>query len=353
MKNRHNMTTDIISACVVILLTVTGLGCNQKSTDVSMVDTLLLGAYTVPKDVYQKEIIPAFQAEWKKRTGRTVIFQESYVGSGAQARAIIGGFEADIAALSLEGDIAKIQNQGLITHDWRNGSYHGFITNSVVVIAMREDIPFKIEDWEDLTGDSVEIICANPKTSGGAQWFINSIYGAGLKKSQAQTGRADPEYAMDLLRGIYSRIKVMDKSARASMTTFERGVGHVILTYENEVLLRKMQGRAIPFIIPDATILIENPVAVIDVHADKHGVREVADAFVEFLYTDTAQRAFAEYGFRPVSKPIADEFKKTYPQPEFLFDISYLGGWPTVNKEIFGANGIWARLSREVRKDRR
>ena len=315
-------------------------------------DTLIVGAYTVPKEAYEKEIIPAFQDHWKKKTGREVKIEQSYVGSGAQARAITEGFEADVAALSLEGDVDQIVKAKLISHNWKNQPWKGFITHSVAVIGFRQGNPKKIQDWEDLTRPDVEVLYPNPKTSGGAQWNVNAIYGAGLKMSQAKGGKPDAAYARSLLERVQKRVKVMDKSGRESVTTFERGIGDALVTYENEVLLRQMGGKALPFIISPATILIENPVALVDRYADKHGVRPLAEEFVKFLHTDGAQRSFAKFGFRPANPLISKEFEKKYPTPPLLFDIDYLGGWGKVMETIYGPQGIWTQITQELAREK-
>lgn len=334
---------------VGFILLSTVVSCQKdKSTTEANEMVLTLGAYTVPKEVYQKEIIPAFQSYWLAKTGQQVKFQESYIASGAQSRAIAGGFEADIAALSLEKDIDRLKDIGLITHDWKNRIYKGFVTRSVVAIAFRAGNPKNIKDWEDLTKPGISVLYPSPKTSGGAMWDVNAIYGAGLKYSEAKTGTADTVYAKNLLKSVQRNVKVMDKSGRESVTTFENGIGDALVTYENEILLRIKQGKEIPYVIPDATILIENPIAVIDINVDKHQNRTVAEAFVQFLFTKEVQRAFARYGFRPVDDEIATEFSQQYPQPKYLFDIDYLGGWNTVHESIYGTNGVWTKIMEEL-----
>lgn len=310
--------------------------------------TLILGAYTVPKEAYQQEIIPAFQEYWMQKTGATVKFQESYIASGAQARAIIGGFEADVAALSLEGDVQKVAAEGLITHEWMGGPTAGKVTRSVVIIGYRPGNPKNIQDWEDLTRPGVEVLYPNPKTSGGAMWCVNAVYGGALKTTEAATGIPDAIYAENLLMGIQKNVKVMDKSGRVSVTTYERGIGDAILTYENEALLRQKQGREFPYIVPRSTILIENPIAVVDKNVDKHGTRDIAEAFVEFCLTEESQRSYARYGLRPVLPSIAEEFKDKFPQPELLFDISYLGGWSEVFQTIYGPEGVWTKVLQRI-----
>ncbi|MCX6640436.1 MAG: sulfate ABC transporter substrate-binding protein [bacterium] len=334
----------ILKLCLltVILLTlIPTFALAQKSR------TLILGAYTVPKEAYQQEVIPAFQKFWKAKTGEDVKFEESYTASGAQARAIIGGFEADVAALSLEGDLQKVVEAGLINHNWKIGPQKGMVTNSVVAIGYRPGNPKQIKDWEDLAKPGVEVIYPNPKTSGGAMWGVNAIYGAGLKISEAK-GKKDPVYAANLLKGIQKNVKVMDKSGRESVTTFERGIGDAIVTYENEVLLRQKEGKNFPFIVPKSTILIENPTAIVDKYVDKHGTRDLAEAFVDFCFTEAAQRSFAKFGLRPVLPKIADEFKDKFPQPELLFDVSYLGGWPQIEKDIYGPSGVWIKILEDL-----
>lgn len=305
--------------------------------------TLVVGAYSVVKDAFG-DLLPQFQAEWKEKTGQTVVFQESYEASGTQARAIAGGFEADVAILAMEGDLDKIEKAGFITHDWRAKSSGGFITRSIVVMGTREGNPKNIRDWEDLTRDKVKVLYPNPKTSGGAQWDINAIYGAGLKKSELETGKKDPAYAKDFLVRIHENVESLDKSGRASMAAFEYGVGDVIVTYENELLARIKQGIPYEIIVPSSTILIENPAAVVDVNVDKHGTREVAEAFIDFLHSKGAQKVFAERGFRPVDEQVNEEVKGRYAQPQELFDIHYLGGWDQVRETLYSPKGIWYQV---------
>jgi len=336
----------------LIVSVVWGTCCTAISPAAAEEVTLIFAAYTVPKEAYQKAIIPAFKKYWKEKTGQDVLFQESYEASGAQSRAIAAGLEADIAALSLEKDISRLKDAALITHDWKNNKYNGFVTRSLTVMAYRPGNPKNIKGWEDLTRQDVDVIYPSPKTSGGAMWFVNAIYGAGLKLSEVKNGKKDPQAARQLLKSIQKRVKVMDKSGRASVTTFENGVGDVILTYEDEALLRQQQSKDFPFIIPDATILIENPVALIDKNADKHKTRKVAEAFIEFVHTMSAQRSFAQYGLRPVDAAAAAEFKEKFPVPTYLFDTAYLGGWDQVEKQIYGKDGVWTQIVEELARDK-
>ncbi|QYR20657.1 sulfate ABC transporter substrate-binding protein [Paenibacillus sp. sptzw28] len=334
------------------LLLAAACGGNEQNPDGSTVETsgkkgdvtLVIGAYSVAKDAFEV-LLPKFQAEWKAKTGQNVVFQESYEASGTQARAIAGGFEADVAVLAMEGDIDKIKKAGLITHDWKKSEPHdGMITRSIAVMGTRKGNPKGIHDWEDLTKDGVKVLYPNPQTSGGAQWDINAMYGAGLKKSEEETGKKDPAYAKAFLERIHRNVESLDKSGRASMAAFEYGVGDVIVTYENELLARIKQGVPYEVIVPKSTILIENPAALVDVNVDKHGTRKVAEAFLDYLYSDEAQRIFADFGFRPVDDKVMSEVASQFKNPPDLFDISYLGGWDYVRKTLYSPKGVWYQV---------
>lgn len=305
--------------------------------------TLVIGAYSVVKDVFA-ELLPEFREAWKQKTGQTVVFQESYEASGTQARAIVGGFEADVTLLAMEGDMEKVEKAGMITHDWRANETKGMVTRSIVVLGTREGNPLDIRDWTDLAKPGVKVLYPNPKTSGGAQWDINAIYGAGLKASERQSGHPDPAFAKSFLASIHYNVESLDKSGRASMAAFEYGVGDVIVTYENELLARIRQGVPYQIVIPEDTILIENPAALIDRNVDKHGSREVAEAFMEFLYSDKAQELFMEHGFRPVTNHLKEQAAERFIEPSGLFTIEELGGWDEVRSKLYSSRGIWYQV---------
>jgi len=301
---------------------------------------LILGAYTTPREAY-RELIPIFQQQWKEKTGQDVVFEESYLGSGAQSRAILEGFEADIAALSLEADINRIQNAGMITHDWKSGPYKGMVSDSIVSFAVRPGNPKGIQDWADLAQPGLEILTPNPKTSGGAMWNVLALYGAARRGFVDGVPKDDDAAAQDFLLKVLKNVTVMDKGARESITNFEKGVGDLAITYENEVLVGQQSGQAYDLVIPRSTILIENPVAVIDTYVDQHGTREAAEAFVAFLFTPEAQEIFARHGLRSVDPEVAKATASQYPAIEDLFTIDYFGGWEKATPEFFGENGIY------------
>ena len=205
--------------------------------------TLILGAYTTPREAYGK-LIPIFQQQWKEKTGQDIAFEESYLGSGAQSRAIVEGFEADVAALSLEADINRIEKAGLITHDWKDNPTKGMVSDSIVVFAVRQGNPKGIKDWADLAKPGVQILTPNPKTSGGAMWNILALYGAAMRGFVEGVPANDDAAATEFLTAVFNNVTVMDKGARESITNFEKGVGDVAITYENEVLVAQ-RGRGL------------------------------------------------------------------------------------------------------------
>jgi sulfate transport system substrate-binding protein len=335
--------------------------------------TLTLAGYAVPREAYG-DIIPLFQAYWLEQTGQQVIVQESYQASGAQSRAIAGGFEADIAALSLEPDITRLVDAGLVSEDWKTDNpYGGFVTQSVVVLAVRPGNPLGIQDWADVAAEGVEIITPDPATSGGAQWNILGAYGAARRGFVP--GFEGEEGSAEFLRSVISNIGVLDRDGRESFLTFERGIGNVAFTYENEVYAGLAAGGEYELVYPTSTILIENPIAVIDTYVDQHGTREVAEAFVQFVWSADAQRAFANRGFRPVNPAVRAEYgiveaasdateeapvapaepgvitpdpDIVFPPIEDLFTIEEFGGWPQARADVFSENGLFTTLIAEV-----
>ncbi len=340
--NRHG---PLAAGLFLLLLALAGCGGAPGSSGRRV--TLVLGAYTTPREAYSKAIIPAFQQYWRQKAGQEVEFQESYQGSGAQSRAIVAGFEADIAALSLEADIARIAEAGLIKHEWKAKRRGGIVSTSVVAIAVRPGNPAGIRDWADLTKPGLKLLTPDPKTSGGAQWNIAAIYGAALR-GFADAPKDDPAAAKEFLKRVLANVSIMDKGARESITTFEKGVGDAAITYENEVLVGRQAGREYDYVIPRSTILIENPVALVDAYVDKHGVRPVAEAFVNFLWTKEAQRVFAKFGLRPVEPEVAKEAAAQYPAVADLWKIDYLGGWQPVAEKLFGPSGAYTRSFEEL-----
>ena len=307
---------------------------------------LILAGYTTPREAYA-EIIPLFQEKWKEQTGQTVTFEESYQGSGAQSRAVAEGFEADIVALSLEADVIRLEDAKLITHDWRSEPFGGMVSTSVVAFAVREGNPKNIQDWADLAQADLQVLTPNPKTSGGAMWNILGLYGA-AERGHVEGFTADEAGAQDFLLNVLQNVTVMDKSARDSIVNFEKGIGDVAITYENEVFVGQQAGQNYELVLPSSTIQIDNPVAVVDTYVDKHGTREAAEAFVDFLFTPEAQQMFAKHGLRSPDPEVAKATAEQYPPIKDLFTIADFGGWKEATPKFFGDSGIFYQILGEV-----
>ena len=353
MKGKNMFSKYRRAAITFLLLIIVITGCssagsNGGNTAENTNDEvkLTLAAYTTPREAYA-EIIPAFQNYWKDKTGQTVTFEESYQGSGAQSRAVAEGFEADIVALSLEADINRLEKAGLITHDWRSQPYDGMVSTSVVAFATREGNPKNIHDWADLVQPDLAILTPNPKTSGGAMWNVLALYGA-AKRGHVEGISADDAGAQDFLLSVLKNVAVMDKGARESITNFEKGVGDVAITYENEVLVGQQAGQNYELVLPSSTIRIDNPVAIVDTYVDKHGSREAAEAFVDFLFTKEAQEIFAKHGLRSSNPEVAKATETTYPPIEDLFTIDEFGGWSEATPKFFGDDGTFYKIFAEV-----
>jgi sulfate transport system substrate-binding protein len=305
---------------------------------------ILLVSYAVTKTAYDS-IIPKFIAEWKKKTGQTVVIKTSFGGSGSQARAVIDGLEADVVGLALEGDVVKLEEQGLINQGWQKKlPNNSIITNSVVAIFTRPGNPKKINTWVDLDNKNVNVVTANPKTSGGARWNFLGIWG-----SVTETG-GSAQKAKSFITTVYKNVDILPKDAREATDIFvQKGQGDILLNYENEAILAKKTGEwTVPYKVPTPNILIEGPIAVVDENVNKHGTRKVAEAFTSFLYTPFAQKVFAINGFRPVTPAAKAASKNLFPAVK-TFTVADFGGWKTVNKKFFGSGGLWDEIFRKSR----
>jgi sulfate transport system substrate-binding protein len=317
--------------------------------------TITIAGYTVIQATYAK-ILPLFTDYWKQQSGQDVTFQESYLSSGAQSRAVAGGFEADVVALSLEGDVKRVADAGLITHDWKDNAYGGMISDSVVVLVARKDNPKNIQDWADLAQPGVEVITPDATTSGGAQWNVMAAYGAAFR-GQVRGYDAGADGARKFLTDLFINVSVMDASGLDSYQTFERGIGDVSITYENQYYAGKALGDDFTVIYPTSTIVIENPIALVDTYVDKHGNRDATQAFIDFLYRPEIQAIFAADGFRPPALKSADAGATaeaavgvaTFPQVTDAFKIDDFGGWSQVKTDEFGDDGVYMQVIAEVK----
>ena len=332
------MEIDKVKIKVFILIGIFLSGIFLFGADDAPKRKLLIVGFSVIGEAIEKEIVPAFVKKWKnEHNGEQIEFQYSWGASTAQARNVIAGLEADVVFLSLWPDVDLIQKAGLITHEW-NADKKGIVSKSVVVFRVLENNPLQIKDWSDLVKDGVKVLTPNPLTSGGARWNILALYGAILKHGQTS------EEAEQILRALYRNVVTFAENARASIQDFERGMADVVITYENEVLFLKKQGKSVEYVIPPSTIYIENPAAVVDLYADKHGTKDVALAFIDYLKSVESQKIFSEWGFRSILDDILNEKRQQYPVLPEAFDIEYIGGWPKVQEDFFGTQGLWAKI---------
>ena len=323
MRTPHRLLGPLLAALAVLVTLLVACGCGGTSSDASGGDgsggKLTLVAYSTPEEAY-KELIPAFN---KRPEGKGVSFSQSYAGSGEQSRAVEGGLPADVVEFSLEPDVTRLVDADLVDKGWNQNEHKGMVTNSVVVFMVRKGNPEGIKDWDDLVSGDVEVLEPNPFTSGGAKWNIMAAYGAQLEKGKT------PEEAQQYLAELFKNVPVLDKSARESLQTFSSGKGDVLLGYENEAILAQQKGEELDYIVPDQTLLIENPVAATTEAKDP----ELARSFVDFLYTNEAQKIFVSKGYRPVVEGTAGA--EDFPKPPALFEITKFGGWDKVNTEFF------------------
>jgi sulfate/thiosulfate-binding protein len=296
--------------------------------------TLTLVAYSTPREAYEA-IIPKFQAT---EAGKDIEFETSYGASGDQSRAVAGGLPADVVAFSLAPDIDRLVKAGLVDEGWNADAHKGMVTDSVVVLVVRKGNPKNIHGWADLVKEGVGVITANPLTSGGARWNVMAAYGAQIKQGKTE------EQGTEYLRQLFANVPVQDKSAREALQTFVGGKGDVLLSYENEAIAAQQAGQSIDYVIPDQTILIENPVAVTSDSEHK----DQAKAFVDYLRTPEAQQIFGEKGYRPVDPEVLAKFADTFPKPATQFTIDDLGGWSTVSAKFFDPDtGIVAKVQKQ------
>lgn len=284
--------------------------------------TLNLFAYAVPKVGYD-EVIPAFN---QTPEGEGVAFQQSFGASGDQSRKVRDGAAADLVNFSVAPDITRLVEAGLIDETWDDGEHRGIPFGSVVTIVVREGNPEGIEDWDDLLKPGLEVVTPNPFSSGSAKWNLLAPYAA------QSEGGANPAAGLEYIRTLVNdHIRIQPKSGREATEAFLQGSGDVLLSYENEAIFLQRKGEPIDYVTPSTTFKIENPAAVLANSSN----RELAESFLAFQYTKEGQRAWARAGFRPVDEQVLAEFEEFFPTPETMWTIDDLGGWPTVDNELF------------------
>ncbi len=329
----------ILTAALVLSATLSACSGGGGGSSVTLTNV----SYDPTRELYQ-EINPAFAADWKAKTGQDLKVRMSHGGSGKQSRAIIDGLEADVATLALSYDIDAIsQKAQLLPADWQKALPHNSAPySSTIVFLVRKGNPKGIRDWGDLVKPGVEVITPNPKTGGGARWNFLAAWAYGLK-----AGGSD-DAARSFVTRLFQQVPVLDSGARGATTTFaERGIGDVLISWENEALLaqKKMGAGKFEVIVPSLSILAEPPVAVISKNTEKHGTTQAARAYLEFLYTPAAQEMIARNFYRPIDPAVAARFKGQFPDVALVTIDKDFGGWGAAQKRFFDDGGVFDQIS--------
>lgn len=304
--------------------------------------TLLNVSYDPTRELYQ-EYNSAFAVHWKKQTGRDVKIQQSHGGSGKQARSVIDGLEADVVTLALAYDVDALAPHGLLAKDWQKQLPDNSAPyTSTIVFLVRKGNPKNIKDWKDLARPGIGVITPNPKTSGGARWNFLAAWGYALR----QPGGSEAT-ATELVKGIFKNVPILDTGARGSTITFvERGIGDVLLAWENEALLVTEgigKGR-FEIVAPSVSILAEPTVAVVEKVAKKKGTLEVARAYLEYLYSPAGQEIAAKHFYRPRLAAVAAKYAATFPKVELFTIDEVFGGWAKAQQVFFSDGGTFDRI---------
>jgi sulfate/thiosulfate-binding protein len=308
--------------------------------------TLLNVSYDPTRELYV-EYNKAFNAHWKAEGNEELTIQQSHGGSGKQARAVIDGLQADVLTLALSGDIDAINlNQPLIDKNWQKRlNFNSTPYTSTIVFLVRKGNPKGIRDWDDLVKDDVEIITPNPKTSGGARWNFLAAWAYAKKKYGSDAK------ALEFVTALFRNAPVLDTGARGSTISFvQRGLGDVLLAWENEAYLSLAEegGDQLEIVTPSLSILAEPPVAVVDQNVDRRGTRKVAEAYLQYLYSEEGQRIAAKHYYRPRDTKVAEEFKDQFKSLELVTIDKEFGGWAVVQPKYFDDGGVFDDIFKKI-----
>ena len=334
----------LLAASLALVGTIATFSSVAYAADIQLLNV----SYDPTRELYQ-EVNQAFAKQYKTRTGDNVTFKQSHGGSGKQARSVIDGLDADVVTLALAYDIDAIADIGLLAKNWQKRLTHNASPyTSTIVFLVRKGNPKGIKDWADIIKPGVSVITANPKTSGGARWAYLAAYGYALKLPGGTQATAK-----DYIQKVYKNVPVLDSGARGSTVTFaERGIGDVLLSWENEAYLALQEFGADKFEIvsPSISVLAEPPVSVVDKVVDKRGTRKVAEAYLNYLYTDEAQDIIGKNFYRPISEKAAKKYAGQFSKIK-LFNIDdTFGGWTTAQKTHFGDGGVFDQIYQPGKK---
>jgi sulfate transport system substrate-binding protein len=307
--------------------------------------TLHVAAFTTVREAYEKRIIPLFVEKWRRDHGQELRVVQSYGASAVQAQAIVDGWEADVAALSNAEDVELLVRAELVRPDWPWGSRRGIVSTSAIVLAVRNGNPRGIRDWDDLVRPGLKIVLPDPTSSGGGRWSVAAIYGSVLRGAGGGEP-GTPAQAERALAGVLRNVVSWSPDARSSFQAFEDGLGDVAITSESEVVRSRTFGHEIDWVVPRSTLRTDNPAVLVDANADQHGVREAAQAFLEHLVTEEAQRAFALRG----SSAVPDDPEPAH-RAQDLWGIEDLGGWERIARDLLAPGAGLDRAKAASRED--
>ncbi|QDR81844.1 substrate-binding domain-containing protein [Sporomusa termitida] len=337
----------IVFGALLLGLGLFVVGCGSDKKEVAKeVKTVEIGISSccVSEDVTTKEIIPAFKKYYKEKFGEEVEVKPSFAGSGTLTNQIVGGTPVQVAVLSNESYALKLKAEGLTTSDWKALPNKGVVATSTIIMLVREGNPKGIQSYADLAKPGVKVIHSNPATSGGASWAIYSFYGSVLKETETKTGQKDEAAAYELLKKIEDNVISMPESAKQAAAQFDAGQGDALVTYEQEGLLELEKGKKYQVIVPNSTILTDWTVVQVDKNI-KPEQKQVIDEFVKFLFSDEAQNAYAQYGFRSYKPEINAKLASKYANIELPFTLDYLGGSTEAKKTII--DGLWKKTQQK------
>jgi sulfate/thiosulfate transport system substrate-binding protein len=332
-----------VGALLAVPLLLLAASClpKQSTTEHKGSRAVTLYGFSVMKEVMDKEVLPGFAAKWKQEHGEDVKFTSSYAGSETITNQILQGVAAHVGIFSIERDVERLAQKGLVTSNWKAMPFGGVVNKTPFVILVRKGNPKGIRDFADLARPGVKVIHPDPDGSGGAQWSILAIYGSELKKSQAESGGGDQARALQLLKGIWARVISTPGSAREARTQFETGYGDALITYELEGLMMKAANAPFDIVVPRSTVMSEHPAVVIDKNVPAED-RPLLDAFMQYLWSDEAQRAFVKYHFRSVTHEEFNAANPEFARIELPFTVGDLfGGWQRAYPEVI--DGVWRK----------
>ncbi len=331
------MKTRLIAAAL-LTLAATLATATAHANELSLLNV----SYDPTRELYQ-DVNKNFAAQWKTQSGSELKIKQSHGGSGKQARAVIDGLAADVVTLALAYDIDEIAQRGLIAKDWQKRLPHNSAPyTSTIVFLVRKGNPKGIKDWGDIAKPGVSVVTPNPKTSGGARWNHLAAWGYALK----QPG-GNEKTAQEFLAKVYKNVPVLDSGARGATTTFvERGIGDVLLAWENEALLaiKELGPDKVEIVVPSVSILAEPPVAVVDKVVDRRGTRKAAEAYLNYLYSDEGQELAAKHYYRPTADKIAKKYASQFPKVKLLTVDEVAGGWTKAQKAHFADGGVFDQI---------